>query len=275
MIIPPMTLFCLLFLGLSLLSVWIRRNPRIWGSLLGASLLLAFTEGNLQWIGLAIVLGWALLWIYYVKNQRPLLQIVLFAALVTLSFGFKFHLFPGFRPVPITPKFHIGLGTSLMGLFPLALLVPTAKSWKDWKKVAGGLVIGCLGIAILAIVAVATGATQWQFKLPSFPIARYLSNLFLTAIPEEAFYRGFLQNRLSKYLENTRGGKWMALIVSSLIFTLAHIYWSPSLDVLGFVFLSSLLYGGVYLISGKIESAILCHFLLNFIHMTFFSYHAM
>jgi membrane protease YdiL (CAAX protease family) len=66
----------------------------------------------------------------------------------------------------------------------------------------------------------------------------------------------------------------MALILSSLIFTAAHLYWSPNLAIFGFVFFAGLLYGGVYLISGRIESAIICHLLLNFIHMTFFSYHA-
>ena len=70
-------------------------------------------------------------------------------------------------------------------------------------------------------------------------------------------------------------GKILALILTSVLFTATHIYWSPNLEILAFVFLASLLYGSVYLISGKIESAILCHFLLNLIHMTFFSYHAM
>ena len=147
--------------------------------------------------------------------------------------------------------------------------------WPARKKAGKGLLIGCLGIAILSILAIASGTTQLQFKLPTFTAARYLNNLILVAIPEEGFYRGFLQNGLCKYLQNIKGGKLIALIFSSIIFTIAHIYWSPSLSILGFVFLSSLLYGGVYLISEKIESSILCHFLLNFVHMTFFSYHAM
>ncbi len=169
----------------------------------------------------------------------------------------------------------LGFETPILGLLPLALLVSLAKNGKEWTKVSIGLLWGVLGIAILAVLAVGSGAIHWQFKLPSAAVERYFSNLFLIAIPEEAFYRGFLQSELCSYLKNRRGGKWIALGITSLIFTLAHVYWSPSLDILGFVFLAGLLYGAVYLISKRIESAILCHFLLNAIHMTYFSYHAM
>lgn len=138
-----------------------------------------------------------------------------------------------------------------------------------------GLLVGCAGIGILAILATITGTTHWDFKLPTFVGIRVWSNLILTSIPEEGFYRGFLQRGLSHYFRDTKIGKIAALLLTSVIFTCAHLYWSPNIAILGFVFLASLLYGGVYLISGKIESAILCHFLLNLIHMTFFEYHAM
>ena len=104
---------------------------------------------------------------------------------------------PGYTPFSFTPKFAVGLEGSLIGLFPLAFLVPLARGIKDWIAVAKGLLIGCAGIAILAIVATATGATHWQFKIPTFAAARLLSNFFLTSIPEEGFYRGFMRNTLS------------------------------------------------------------------------------
>jgi membrane protease YdiL (CAAX protease family) len=264
-----------LFLTLSLLSLWVRRDPKIWGSLLALSLCSGLIGGMILWVGLIIILAWAFLWFFYIKQKRSCAQFALFVTIIILSCGFKFHLFPGYNPVLITPKFLIGFDSVLVGLFPIALLVPLASNLQDWKKAFKGLLFGCLGIAILALLAVASGAVHWQFKLPAFAATRYSVNLILTAIPEEGFYRGFVQNELCNYLKNIKGGKFIALLLSSIIFTLIHIYWSPTLDVLGFVFLAGLLYGGVYLISEKIESAILCHFLLNLIHMTFFSYHAM
>jgi membrane protease YdiL (CAAX protease family) len=138
-----------------------------------------------------------------------------------------------------------------------------------------GVALGCAGIAILGVMATLAGATQWNFKLPAFLAVRTWSNLILTSIPQEGFWRGFLQRTLSSYFHDSKMGKWIALFVTSILFTLDHIYWSPNGAILGFVFLASLLYGAVYLFSKRIESAILTHFLLNLIHMTFFEYHAM
>ena len=268
---PTMTLLAFVFLAASFLSLWIRRESKIWGSLLGLSLLFGLIAGNIAWIGLIFIIVLLLLWILY--DRKP--NAALFILLVCFSAAFKMRFLPGYTPFSFTPKFAVGLEGSLIGLFPLAFLVPLSRTTKDWIAVIKGTLVGCAGIAILAVVATAAGTTHWQFKVPTFAAARLLSNFFLTSIPEEGFYRGFIQNTFYKYFENIRFGKILALLVTSILFTAAHVYWSPNAQILGFVFLASLLYGGVYLISGKLESAILCHFLLNLIHMMFFSYHAM
>ena len=267
----PLTFASFLLLSLSFLSLWIRRDPKIWASLLVVSLICAFWAGNILWIGLLFIALLATLWLFHAK--RPL--IITFIALTLTTLIFKLHFLPGFPPIPFTAKFHIGFSGALIGLFPLALLVPLSRTARDWKKVLQGFGLGCAGIGVLAILATLADVTHWDFKLPSFMIERSWSNLFLACIPEEGFYRGFLQRGLSRYFHETRKGHIAALLITSIIFTFAHIFWSPDVATLGFVFLASLLYGGVYIASGKIESAILTHFLLNLVHMTFFEYHAM
>jgi len=268
---PFFTVCAFIFLIASFLSLWVYRAPILWGTLLGVSLLFGLAASNLGSIGLIFIVALLLLWICYFRKKTPLL----FIFLVIFSIVLKMKLLPGYSPYYFTPKFAVGLEGSLIGLFPLAFVVPLSRGIKDWAAVLKGLLIGCSGIAVLAILATGTGAAHWQFKLPTFAIERTLSNFFLTSIPEEGFYRGFIQNTFCDMLKKMKLGKIISLISTSILFTAAHIYWSPNLEILAFVFLASLLYGGVYLISGKLESAILCHFLLNFIHMTFFSYHAM
>lgn len=271
-----MTLLPFFLLAFAFLSVWVRRDPRIWGSLLILSLLSALSLGILSPISLLILLGWAALWFFYARHRKFPVRIALFALLVVLPFGFVFHWFPGFHSLPISGKFAIQFDGPMVGFFPLALFVPLASSARDWKLVwTKGLWLSCLGIGVMALLAIATGTTHWELKLPPAAGLRYFNNLALVAIPQEAFYRGFVQRELSGFLQNTKKGKLFALFFSSFIFALIHLYWSPNLTILGFTFIAGLLYGGVYLLSGKIESAILCHFLLNFIHMTFFNYHAM
>ena len=139
------TIFEWLFLGLAFLSLWIRNDFRIWGSFLGLSLLSGLIGTTLLWSGLFVALVWAILWFIYAKNKKPILQFSLFLILIILSFGFIFHLFPGFIPTRITPNFQIGLATPMMGIFPLALMIPLAMNSTDWKKVLKGVLLGCLG----------------------------------------------------------------------------------------------------------------------------------
>lgn len=264
---PIAYLFGFIFFGLSVFSVWFKRDVKIWGSLLVCCLLSSLTGGMIDPIGIFITISWAALWFLYSKKQN----FWLFSAIILLSFGFKFHLFPGFHPVTITEKFKVRLDAPLVGLFPLALCVPLSKSAKDWgRKGLLGLLVGISGIFLMALLALATGTTNFQAKLPSYSAIRFLSNFTLTAIPEEAFYRGFIQSKITQYLSPIS-----SLFLSSLIFTLAHIFWSPSFAILAFVFIAGVLYGTTYLISNKIESSIFTHFLLNMTHMVLFSYHAM
>ncbi|MDB6081202.1 MAG: amino terminal protease family protein [Chlamydiia bacterium] len=250
-----------------MLSIWLKRSPAIWGTLTCLILLSGLAAGNIDKIGLAYIIGLAVLWgAYY---QKP--NVWVFIALICLTTSFKLRLIPGYYPFFITPKFAVGLENPLTGLFPLALLVPIAKNARDWKGVLKGLCIGIAGIGLLAFLAAISGAIRIHCTVPSYMALRTLSNLLLTSIPEEGFYRGFVQKTLCGYFKKSTFGKIAALLLTSVLFSVAHVFWNPNIGIFALTFLASLLYGSVYLFSGKIESAILCHFLLNVIHMTFFS----
>jgi membrane protease YdiL (CAAX protease family) len=261
--------FAMLILGF--ISLWIRREARIWGSLLGLTLLLGVAAGNILWPGAIILAALIAMWTSYAQTKNSFL----FWGLIALTLLIKLRIMPGFEPVFITPKFALGLEGPILGLLPLALLVPLAKDNSEWRQVAQGTLIGFGGIALLAIAATMAHVVHWDAKLPSYMAIRTVSNFFFTSIPEEGFYRGFLQAEIARYFKSTLWGKIAALFLTSIVFTAAHIFWSPNLAIIGFVFLASLLYGSVYLISKRIESAIIVHFALNLVHMTFFQYHAM
>src|SRR3989338_5236578 len=63
------TLCAFIFLGTSFLSLWVRRDPKIWGTLLGLSLLSGLVAGNMNWIGLIFIIVLLLLWVFY--DRRP------------------------------------------------------------------------------------------------------------------------------------------------------------------------------------------------------------
>ncbi|CDZ81614.1 exosortase E/protease, VPEID-CTERM system [Candidatus Rubidus massiliensis] len=266
---PLTTLIAIILLGISFLSLWIKRDPKIWGTTAAASVALGIIGGNITWVGLIFVIILSKLWFFYKYNPN----IVSFIILICLSISFGLEFLPGYDPYFITPKFVIRIEVPLIGLFPLALLVPLAKTRRDWSfAIKEGLYFGLGGIALLAMLAIISQTAHWDFDFPSHMGIRTLSNLILTSIPEEGFYRGFIQRSICHYYKNTKLGNLIGLIIASLLFSISHLYWSPSIEILIFTFLAALLYGSVYLYSKKIESAILTHFLFNFIHMTFFSY---
>jgi len=265
------TVLAFLLLICAILSLWIDRQPKIWGTLLAISCLFGMAAGLLSVLGIAWIL--LLVFFWYSYSEKP--TWVWFVLISLLSISLRIHLLPGFQPASITPKFSLGLEGSISGILALALTVPLVANLKECQRALRGILLGCAGIAVMALLAIASHTVSFDCKLPSFMALRTLSNLFFTSIPEEGLYRGFFQSSLCRYFGNSRTGKGWALLLTALVFTAAHIFWSPNLAVLIFVFVAGLLYGGVYLWSGRIESAIFTHFLLNLIHMSCFSYHAM
>lgn len=268
--------FPFLLLALTILSVWFTKNVWIYRSLLGITTLFAFYTNVLSSQGIFFLSLLVLLWVFYLKDLDRISKGILFISVVLYSTAFKLHFIPGFNNIQIDSKFFLSFDSTYIGTLPLIFVTPIARKLHDWKPVfTKGLLITVLGLAIMTGLALISGTVKLQVKMPTYPLLRYLNNLIFVSIAEEALYRGFIQNKLIDWFQKIRYNKWIALFLTSLIFTFTHWFWAPNIGTFLFVFLAGLLYGYVYLRANRIESAIICHFLLNFIHMTFFTYHAM
>ncbi|RME67592.1 MAG: CPBP family intramembrane metalloprotease [Nitrospirae bacterium] len=94
-----------------------------------------------------------------------------------------------------------------------------------------------------------------SFELPS--VNRILFHVFVAAVPEEVYFRGFFQERLGNNLK--------AVFVVSVLFTLAH---TPRMFIEGdlsavLTFFPSLLMGGLYYKTGNLLHPIVFHALSN------------
>jgi hypothetical protein len=98
-------------------------------------------------------------------------------------------------------------------------------------------------------------------------------NLLFTCVTEEAFFRGFILGGLARGMARWRYGTAVAVVVSTVLFGLAHAHGGPALVVLAA--LAGLGYAAAYLRSGRIEGAILTHFALNAVHFVAFTYPAL
>ena len=94
----------------------------------------------------------------------------------------------------------------------------------------------------------------WKYK------ALLLFTTLTAGIMEELLFRGYLMPRLQLFLKNT----WLTLIISSLLFGLAHYSygsWSQMINP----FIIGLIFAFHYQKYRNIKVLILCHFLLDFI----------
>ncbi len=267
---------CFFALSMSFISLWIRKTAWLWASFLAISLILAIQAGvakpfSLVPIGILLVSHFLL-----EKNIGGKERIILVLLATFVSAGLILGLFPWFCDWQITEKFWIHYGKPFIGLFVLAFPLPLLRSKEQWVSISLKTIpLTILGIAALAFLATSGGEVGFCPKWPSYFLLRSLVNLIFVTIPEEAFFRGFLQEEISRFLGKGFWKSTGAVLISSALFMVAHIGWTSSPAMLGFVFIAGLLYGGIYQYTKAIEGSIFCHLALNVTHMVFFTYHAM
>lgn len=271
----PLTFVTYFSLMMVFLSLWIHRSAWLWGAFLVISYTLALHSGiakpfSLLPIGTLFVLNWALK-----KPIEGTTRFVLVWIVILIAAGLNFHWIPGFQNQNVSGRLWLNYDKPFMGLFPLVFLLPLIRTPGGWAQMLWkALPLTALSVFILAILTLLSGTIAFSFKIPSHALLRLTSNLFLVTIPEEAFFRGFVQEEIYKGTGQGVKGTLYAILGASLLFTLFHLGWTSSAAMLGFVFLAGALYGTVYHYTRAIESSIVCHFIVNFLHMTCFTYHA-
>lgn len=86
---------------------------------------------------------------------------------------------------------------------------------------------------------------------------------------EEAVFRGYLQESLSRRFHEARYGDALAIGATSVLFGLAHFAGGGTLILLST--LAGVGYGLAYRVGG-LQAVVLAHFGLNLAHFTLFTY---
>lgn len=264
-------------LMMAFLSLWVYRSAWLWGAFLAISYMLAFHTGIVQPFSIIPIGLLFVIFLTFKQELQPNTRLILALIATVIVTGLNFHWMPGFHNWHVGGNLWINYDKPFMGLFVLAFLLPLLRTPLEWSQLAlKAVLLTAATIFILALLAMLSGTIGWQVKIPSHFFMRIASNLFLVSIPEEAFFRGFIQQEIFKSLGSDTGGaksSIIAILGASLLFTLFHIGWTASAAMLGFVFLASALYGTIYQYTKAIEASIFCHFAVNLMHMLFFTYH--
>jgi len=218
---------------------------------------------------------------YLLHKQRlsgRWLKIIAWVLWSGLSVGLLTHLLPGYQGLLLTDNTQVkanSLAASVYLNTDKVLIAWALLQWLPvWQKnsrtaphVAAWvkLTLPLLTIPLIMLMAVQLGLLQWQPGFSLLLVIIVLSNLLNTCFTEELLFRAGLQNYLHKKM-----GMFGGLAIASGLFGLAHFAGGGWYMVLAT--LAGLLYGLVYLFTGRLLWAVLCHWGLNTTHLLLFTW---
>ncbi len=280
----PIASLAFISLMLAFISLWTHRKPWLWGSFLALSFIFALYGKVIDlriFIALILLGGAHLALTGKLKGIPRFITILVAILLSVLLMG---HFFPGFYNWKIATNLqlsknahpyslYLNYDKPFIGFFPLALSIPLLSRLHLRSVFVKTVALTTLGVIVLVVLALYFHLVEIDPKFPHITWVWLIANLFLVVIPEEAFFRGFLQRELSDYL-NTKWGGPLSVIAVSLFFALLHFTFIRDLGFLSLTFIASLVYGSIYQMTRSIESSIFCHYLFNVIHFFYFTYPA-
>lgn len=268
----------LIFLGAA--SLWWPPLRRLSLALLTGGYVLALVTGFLDWRAFLVI---ALL-IALARMIRPerstRWRVSAHILFVLMAVALAVHMVPGFHnlqaigPVRFTPDavpftMYLNLDKPLAGYWLLLVWPALALRRDGSRRLLRGMGIGAVTAAVCLGLGVALGAATFAPKWPHLGWLWALNNLLLVCMTEEAVFRGYLQESLTRRFHEARYGDAFSIGVTAVFFGLAHFAGGGTL-----IFLSTIAgvgYGLAYRVGG-LQAAVLAHFGLNLAHFTLFTY---
>ncbi len=275
-------------LAAALVSLWIPAVPLnarlklpIWPLLFAGACISGLITGLLSVSAVIALISFAGL-CYVAREYRPgFAKVFLLVAVGVMTLALSLHRFAGFANPSLVKNLIIGVNappfthilnfdTSAAGLILFAFFCTPARTRGQWRDVAKQYPV-ILGTALVVLMlGLAVGFVDLDPKFTAYTLVFIGSNLLFTCITEEAFFRGFMQQKLSVAMARWKSGPYVALIIAAILFGIAHMRGGPVLIVLASI--AGVGYGYAYLKSGRIEAAILAHVGLNALHFVAFTY---
>jgi len=285
----PALLFTFAVTAAAVLLLWApaARGRRDWTWCTGLALvcLAGLGTGYMDWRAPLCVAVFAVLAWRAREAQGPWLRVPLLVLTGLSAFLLALHRVPGFfNPVvaegivfssgapPLSLRLNLDTalaGIVLMGVFCKPLR--DADAWRTMLKRVWPVLPATL--AVVLGVGWGLGYVRPDLKWTAYSAFFLLSNLLITCVTEEAFFRGFLLAGFARALGRWQAGDAIALVLSAVLFGMAHARGGLPLVLLAAI--AGLFYGGAYLRTRRIEGAILTHFALNAVHFIAFTYPAL
>jgi uncharacterized protein len=260
---------------------------RIWIVPAAIALISAFIGGLIDARGAIALLAFAAACAAANRGGGRFPNIVAHAIMLAIGAGLFLHALPGIDNPRVVTDAVLGPGAmpyskylnfdkGIAGLCLLGLYAPdlTAcdEGWR-WRHMRGFLWRFASITIIVMGLSLAAGFVRWDPKLPSWWMLWAWSMIALTALPEEAVFRGLAQTWIARGLASQPHANVIAFIVAGLLFGIAHAAGGPVYVLLASV--AGIGYGWVFASTRSIGAAIATHVGVNAIHFFLFTYPAL
>lgn len=240
----------------------------------------AWTQGGIE----PVALAWPALLALAAVLARPTMAAparaaghALFLILAVLLF---LHWLPGYHNPLVIPRaaltpdavpfaMYLNLDKPLVAFWVVLVAAPamagaSARATLTAALAAcAGAIVACLGLAL------ALGVVGWAPKWPDSGWLWLINNALLVTLAEEALFRGYVQERLTRAWRVRPWGATAALLVAALLFGLAHYAGGWQWMLLAGI--AGVGYGMAYR-HGGLAAAVLAHVGLNAAHYGLFTY---
>ncbi|CAB3862578.1 CPBP family intramembrane glutamic endopeptidase [Achromobacter sp. CF-sbj1-Ac2-l] len=268
----------LMFLAAALL--WLPATRR-WALLpLALAYAWAWTQGGIE----PVALAWPALLALAAVLARPTMAAparatghALFLILAVLLF---LHWLPGYHNPLVIPRaaltpdavpfaMYLNLDKPLVAFWVVLVAAP-AMAGASARATLTAALAACAGaIAACLGLALALGVVGWAPKWPDSGWLWLINNALLVTLAEEALFRGYVQERLTRAWRGRPWGATAALLVAALLFGLAH--YAGGWQWMLLAGLAGVGYGMAYR-HGGLAAAVLAHVGLNAAHYGLFTY---
>jgi uncharacterized protein len=287
-LLPLATIYCYSALYISVLFLWLPINLKlpVWSiiGIIACSFALISNQMNIYAVLPIVALACA---VYFSekKDIHPAERII--AGITVLFFAFLLgaHLIPYFHNLKILSSVYISkdgmpftmylnFDKTVVGLCILGLTQQLISNKDAWISMIKETIPKAIVVIIISIfLAILVGNVRFDPKIPECLWIWSITNLLFVCTAEEGFFRGFIQKNLAVIFSNHQWGKFIALMITSLLYGLIHF--SGGIIYVGLVVVAGVGYGWIYQKTKHIEASILTHFCLNLIHFLFFTYPAL
>ena len=275
-------------LSVFIIGLFFVRSRKVLTLLMAIPILVAFIHGAINPMGLlSIGIFWGLCELHWCHpSSKEGLNSIRLLFIVAFALGLANHFIPGFRNLRVFTDLHISELSSPLTMYlnfdkAIAAVILTVAGGIllkqpgsfGKKSLVETLKISILCVALLIPLAVLSGYVTFDPKLPETFWLWAFNNLIFVCFAEEVIFRGVIQNYLMQVARRYQISPFIPILGTSLLFgtvLLGHLYGGPV--YIAVATLSGLFYGYAYHTTGRLEAAILVHFIVNLCHFLFFSY---